>query len=199
LEVFGIGLPELMLIAVVALIVLGPERLPEAARAVGKGVADLRRAVEPARSAWNDLTGEITNVGATVSSATSSLTTTAGARSTVFKPTSPGERSTAITTENPWQVHPIMANMTEEERETFMRVGEVPPRILEELSRAEAVHSTNGKSVLEGYDIVDIEYPMPHAEIPSEPAPPHQPVIDEIAYPEPGNTTTKEKENEQDT
>jgi Tat protein translocase TatB subunit len=41
---FGIGMPELMVIMVVALIVLGPKRLPEVARALGKGLAEFRRA-----------------------------------------------------------------------------------------------------------------------------------------------------------
>jgi len=41
---FGIGTPELLVILVVALIVLGPERLPEIARALGKAMAELRRA-----------------------------------------------------------------------------------------------------------------------------------------------------------
>ena len=41
---FGIGMPELMVILVVALVVLGPKRLPEVARALGKGLAEFRRA-----------------------------------------------------------------------------------------------------------------------------------------------------------
>jgi Tat protein translocase TatB subunit len=40
---FGIGFPELIVILVVALIVLGPKRLPEAARTIGKAVAEFRR------------------------------------------------------------------------------------------------------------------------------------------------------------
>jgi Tat protein translocase TatB subunit len=37
-------MPELMVIMVVALVVLGPKRLPEIARALGKGLAEFRRA-----------------------------------------------------------------------------------------------------------------------------------------------------------
>ena len=40
---FGIGVPEMVVILVVALIVLGPKRLPEVARALGKGLAEFRK------------------------------------------------------------------------------------------------------------------------------------------------------------
>ena len=43
---FGIGLPELIVIFVLALLVLGPERLPEVARMVGRAYGQLRRASE---------------------------------------------------------------------------------------------------------------------------------------------------------
>ena len=42
----GVGFPELVLILVVALIVLGPQRLPEVARMLGRAYAQLRRASE---------------------------------------------------------------------------------------------------------------------------------------------------------
>lgn len=42
----GIGFPELVLIMVVALVVLGPQRLPEVARMLGKAYGQLRRASE---------------------------------------------------------------------------------------------------------------------------------------------------------
>ena len=41
---FGIGTTELILILVVALLVLGPKKLPEMARSLGRGMAEFRRA-----------------------------------------------------------------------------------------------------------------------------------------------------------
>jgi TatA/E family protein of Tat protein translocase len=41
---FGIGAEELVVIFVIALFVLGPERLPSLARDIGKAVRELRRA-----------------------------------------------------------------------------------------------------------------------------------------------------------
>ena len=43
---FGIGFPELVVILAVALIVLGPQRLPEVARMLGRAYGQLRRASE---------------------------------------------------------------------------------------------------------------------------------------------------------
>ncbi len=43
---FGIGFPELLLIMAIALIVLGPKRLPDIARALGRGLAEFKRATE---------------------------------------------------------------------------------------------------------------------------------------------------------
>jgi Tat protein translocase TatB subunit len=41
---FGIGLPELLLIMAIALIVVGPSKLPDLARALGRGYAEFRKA-----------------------------------------------------------------------------------------------------------------------------------------------------------
>jgi sec-independent protein translocase protein TatA len=43
---FGIGVPELLVILVVALLVFGPGRLPEVGSALGKGIRDFKRAFE---------------------------------------------------------------------------------------------------------------------------------------------------------
>lgn len=47
---FGIGTGELLLLALIALLVLGPERMPKLARDLGKTVGDLRRTSDELRS-----------------------------------------------------------------------------------------------------------------------------------------------------
>lgn len=47
---FGIGMPELLLILALALIVIGPKKLPDIARSLGKGLAEFRRATDDLKS-----------------------------------------------------------------------------------------------------------------------------------------------------
>ncbi|SEM41264.1 sec-independent protein translocase protein TatA [Syntrophus gentianae] len=43
---FNIGMPELLLIAVIALLVVGPKRLPDVAKSLGKGLAEFKKTAE---------------------------------------------------------------------------------------------------------------------------------------------------------
>jgi len=43
---FGLGFGEIVIIAILALLVLGPDRLPDAAKTIGKTLRDLRKATD---------------------------------------------------------------------------------------------------------------------------------------------------------
>jgi len=51
---FGIGLPELILIMAVALIVVGPEKLPDLAKALGKGIVELKKAAASLKESFEE-------------------------------------------------------------------------------------------------------------------------------------------------
>lgn len=50
---FGIGFPELLLILAIALIVVGPSKLPDLARALGRGYAEFRKATNELKETLN--------------------------------------------------------------------------------------------------------------------------------------------------
>lgn len=56
---FGIGMPELLLILGLALIVLGPKKLPELAKALGKGLAEFRRATDELKEEFRQMEREV--------------------------------------------------------------------------------------------------------------------------------------------
>jgi Tat protein translocase TatB subunit len=71
---FNLGPMELLVIVVVALVVLGPQRLPDAMRQVGKAVAEARRwsssLTSTVQSAFDDEPGRPSTGTADVASAT---------------------------------------------------------------------------------------------------------------------------------
>ena len=47
---FGIGMQELLIILVIALIVVGPRKLPDLAKSLGRGLAEFKRTAEDFQS-----------------------------------------------------------------------------------------------------------------------------------------------------
>jgi len=58
---FGIGLPELILIMAIALIVVGPDKLPELAKSLGKGIYELKKAASSLKDSLNEEDDEKTS------------------------------------------------------------------------------------------------------------------------------------------
>lgn len=54
---FGIGMPELLLILAVALIVIGPKKLPDLARSLGKAMGEFKRATNDLKQTIEKETG----------------------------------------------------------------------------------------------------------------------------------------------
>ena len=80
---FGIGSSELLVILVVALIVIGPSKLPEIMRVIGKGMAEFRRVSNDVRST---LEAEIDRADQEHHQAESNQETTTAAATAVGEP-----------------------------------------------------------------------------------------------------------------
>ena len=50
---FGIGMPEFLLILVVALVVFGPKKLPELARTIGRTLAEFKKSADELKENFN--------------------------------------------------------------------------------------------------------------------------------------------------
>ena len=50
----SIGTQEIILIFIIALIVFGPRKLPEIGKAIGKGLADFKKASNELRQTWEE-------------------------------------------------------------------------------------------------------------------------------------------------
>jgi TatA/E family protein of Tat protein translocase len=56
---FNIGLPELLIIAAIALIVFGPNKLPELAKSLGKAMREFKKATEEVKESFEAETKDL--------------------------------------------------------------------------------------------------------------------------------------------
>jgi len=85
-----VGAPEILVILVLALLVLGPERLPQAARTMGRWVAEIRKITGSLQAEVQDVVDEVMRpVNETATVATDSFTST-------YRPTEAGPSSSAV-------------------------------------------------------------------------------------------------------
>lgn len=86
----SIGPAEIFVVLIVALIVLGPNRLPDAARSVGKAMAELRRVTSGVQAEVRDAFAEPPTYPAPPPAATSTDAKTPAPRRLPDEPAAPG-------------------------------------------------------------------------------------------------------------
>lgn len=105
---FGLGITEIVVILVVALLFLGPEKLPEVAKSLGKGLRDFRKATDEIRdSVQGTVTDAVREVTRPVPPPTVAPSAAAAAVMAAAHPDTPdaaptgGPDHTALPTYNP--------------------------------------------------------------------------------------------------
>ena len=64
---FNIGLPEMLIIVAIALIVFGPNKLPELARAFGKAMREFKKATEEVKESFREETKDLEEIRSNIS------------------------------------------------------------------------------------------------------------------------------------
>lgn len=59
---FGIGTQELIVIGIIALIVVGPKKLPEIGRAIGRGLREIKKATDEIKNQVSQVSNDIENI-----------------------------------------------------------------------------------------------------------------------------------------
>lgn len=154
----GMGPGELMLIMILALIVFGPQKLPEIAQGIGKAVGEFRRAT-------SQITDEI-NREISLETPPKPQTPPAPAAP---QPAAPVENPTAGQTQNEPMVLEIKPPTTSTTSEAT-QVNEAPPMVPEEvISESPSVHTAAEEAVVEAPVEAPVETNGTAADLPAKP------------------------------
>ncbi len=135
---FNIGLPELLIIAAIALIVFGPNKLPELARAFGKAMREFKKATEEVKESFEAETRELDELKSTITDDKA----LADLAEEISKPLEVHDPPPPI----PGESMPQEAPPSEEVSALRSVAGNPQPEILTEASAGEAEEKERGES-----------------------------------------------------
>ena len=132
---FNIGLPELLIIMAIALIVFGPNKLPELAKAVGRAMREFRKATEEVKESFQAETKDLEEIKSTLNEGRENFLThlTEGASETAEETSTPSDATTETLTPSDASA-PISTEARQGTLPLFSRPVETPP--LEEASNS---------------------------------------------------------------
>jgi sec-independent protein translocase protein TatB len=120
---FGIGMPELILILAVALVVIGPKKLPDLAKSLGKAMGEFKKATNEIKDSMQ-LDNGIKEVKTSFEDLEKELK----------KPVEGAPSATSTDTPTP---DPEQSASAEGDRETAAEIKEIPAKAANEVSDAE--------------------------------------------------------------
>jgi sec-independent protein translocase protein TatB len=126
---FGIGLPELIVIMALALIVVGPDKLPDLARSVAKGILELKKTANTLKESLTEDGNPLDDIKPELEKAAKALTSdvmgesedtwTETDRKKIYDPRSTGEKKdSTIIDVNPEEPEEKTVNKQEVETDT---------------------------------------------------------------------------------
>ncbi|MDP3480168.1 MAG: twin-arginine translocase TatA/TatE family subunit [Desulfoprunum sp.] len=129
---FGIGLPEMILILALALIVVGPDKLPDLARSLAKGILELKKTAEGLKASFaeegnplNDIRPELEDVSKSLKANLLDAPTPDWKQDTSYAGVNPGVQETSTT-------------VTKDIDAEFTAVSPPPPLLETEIEEAPA-------------------------------------------------------------
>ena len=128
---FNIGLPELLIILALALIVFGPNKLPELAKAFGRAMREFRKATEEVKESFEAETKDLEEIKSTLTEENILADLTKEINDSMETTTETSLSSDAATAPTALAESPISKEMKQETLPLFSMPGKTLPPIEE--------------------------------------------------------------------